>query len=100
MQGTVLGEYITGEYNDRLKTLTANYGSLDNTKGYYGLSFYSKKDNKRHNTYQEGDSVHVDGACGSSAVQRIADAIGLDLRQNNALSNRKASVWFISEKTT
>ena len=81
MKGSVLGQFITQNFQDELKSFTANYGSHDNTpreSSYYGLTFYSK-DYKPHNNYQDGDSVSFDGACGFSECQKILGALGYKL---------------------
>jgi len=97
MTGTVLGEYLTQEYPDRLKELPANYGSLDTKDGFYGLGFYSKTENKRHNTYQDGDSVYVDGACGQNAVKEITKAIGLDLEYSHGFSTKDVTAYYLTD---
>lgn len=97
MEGTVLGEYITKEYADRLKALPANYGSSDINKGFYGLSFYNKAENKRHATYKEGDTVHIDGACGVSSVRAIAEAIGLELEYSRGFSDKKTTAYYLTD---
>ena len=78
MRGSVLGEYIKANYLQRLTTIAGNTGSLDTNVGFYGLSFYDKN-HKNHKYYQEGDSVHLDGACGENCMTRIASAIGVEL---------------------
>ena len=97
MEGTVLGEYITNQYTDRLKSLPSNYGSDDTSDGFYGLSFYSKEDNKRHHTYEEGDTVHVDGACGVTSVIRIAEAVGLQLEYSRGFSDKKTTAYYLTD---
>lgn len=99
MAGTVLGEYLTQEYKDRLKELPANYGSLDTSKGYYGLSFGQVINDKyeRHNTYQDGDNISVDGGCGISAVRDIAKAIGLDIEYSHGFTTKKQDAYFITD---
>jgi hypothetical protein len=85
MRGTCLGEYIQNNYLERLKTLRANYGSLDDDTGYYGLSFWKQgnKSTRIENlkSYEDGSIISLDGACGERSMQTIAEAIGLSLQQ-------------------
>lgn len=81
MKGATLGEWITDNFQDELKKLTAHYGSNDKTdwqSSFYGLKFYGK-DHERHNKYQDGDSVSFDGACGFSECRKVLEALGYSL---------------------
>lgn len=81
MKGSVLGQWITNNFQDELKKLTAHYGSQDPTpwdQSFYGLKFYSK-DYKPHNKYQDGDHVSFDGACGFSECRKVLTALGYNL---------------------
>jgi len=81
MQGTVLGNWLGDNFTDRLKKLPCNYGSGDNTEGYYGLTFHGPRpDYKSHNHFQKGDIISLNGACGFSSMERIAKAIGVNLQ--------------------
>lgn len=81
MKGVVLGAWITDNFQEQLKKLTAHYGSQDKTDwntSFYGLKFYSP-DHKPHNKYEAGDSVYFDGVCGFSECQRVLKALGYSL---------------------
>lgn len=96
MLGTVFGEYISNEYHNRLIDLTPNYGSLDNTKGFYGLVIWDK-DNKLVHHYTEGCHVYIDGACGYSCVERIAEAIGLTIERLGHLDTNTTSAYLVTD---
>ncbi len=93
MQGTVLGTWLQRYFPNKLKTLPTNYGSNDDNKGFYGLSFHAPKSEKydRHHKYQDGDSMSLDGACGFSSMERIAEAIGVKL--NYIMGNKNLTVF-------
>lgn len=95
MKGTVLGQYIREHYEDRLKKLKGNHGSLDDGTGYYGLTFYDRKNNQRHKTYKKGDNIYLDGACGVSCMVNIAKAIGIDLTYTRI--GRNNSGYFLTD---
>ena len=94
MQGTVIGEYIQNAYREELKKLPSNRGSLDKNPGYYGLSFWWK--GEHHHTYQEGDNISLDGACGVSSMIRIIEAIGLRLYKIH--SSKKEDIWTLTDR--
>lgn len=96
MKGTVLGKYATEQYKEQLKALTANYGSRDATEGFYGLNFYSQQ-NERHNTYEDGDDVYIDGGCGWSSVERILNEIGVKLEYLPYLRTKKTDAILLIE---
>ena len=75
MVGTVLGDWLTAEHQDKLQALwqaniqnVQQYGSHEQIGGIYGL-FRNPKNGR----------VYVDGACGRSSVERIAQGCGIDL---------------------
>lgn len=91
MQGTAFGEWIQNAYQDRLKklcydngineqmpvrTYTGKNGTTYSSyilKNYYGLTL----------TNHGGlDNVTLDGGCGMSSMQKIAEAIGITLKWN------------------
>jgi len=81
MQGTALGNWITDNFQDKLKKLPANYGSCDNHKGFYGLSFYNSKTKKRQSRWSKDvNRAYVDGGCGFSSVERIIKAMKMNLK--------------------
>lgn len=98
MTGTVIGEYITREYNDRLKELEANSGSLDETgTGYYGVSHYDNKENKWLKHANENTSTCLDGACGINCVKQVAAAIGLDLEYSHGFSTKNETAYYLTD---
>ncbi len=78
MRGCVFGHYLNDKYKDRLKTLPANYGSLDNNEGYYGLCHYEDNNKQQHHA-TEISKTFVNGMCGMSKMVQIAQAIGLEI---------------------
>jgi len=96
MLGTVFGEYISQQYRNRLTDLVPNYGSLDNTQGFYGLVILDK-DNKRVHKYIEGCHVYIDGGCGYGCVERIAKAIGLTIERLGHLDTNTTSAYLITD---
>lgn len=80
MWGTVLAQYVKQYHLPKLLTLTGNHGSLDDGTGYYRLMFYDT-DGKRHKEYKDGDSVALNGVCGFSAIERIANAINVKIER-------------------
>ena len=81
MKGTALGNWITDIFQDKLRKLPANYGSGDNGNGFYGLSFYNDKTKKRQHRWSKNvDRAYIDGACGFSSVQRILEAMKMNLK--------------------
>ena len=89
MHGSVLAQYVKSKYEDRLKKLTSNRGSLDDGTGYYGLTFTRPHKETRRaeyvKNYEEGTrtNIHLDGACGWNSITRIMEAIGLKIEKIN-----------------
>ena len=94
MFGTVLAEWITAVYPDRVKTLAdrAYYTSrpgvstIVNRDGIYGVHYV-----------EEDDRVWIDGAVGTSTVERMArDELDLRVR---ALTNRQGHTtgWTVED---
>lgn len=77
--GSCLGQFLTKNYQDRLKKLPANYGSLDTNEGYYGLVHYQSNPYNRVHKSNGNTKTFVDGMCGQSSVFEIASAIGVVL---------------------
>lgn len=94
MQGTCLANYLLHNYKDRIIKLKAQYGSLDKSKGFYGLFYY--KNGKRRRAYSEGAEVGLDGACGFSSIERIAKKIGLQL--NFVHNSKNETVYILLDK--
>lgn len=80
MQGTALANWMQEEFQGQLRKLPSNYGSGDNNKGFYGLSFYNTKTKQRQHRYSKNvDGAYLDGACGLSSITKILKAIGYEL---------------------
>lgn len=83
MKGSVLGFWITKEFQDKLMLIQSKAHHIHtqkdnmswehetNKKGLYGLSLLRPKKLKPHMT--------IDGACGQSSVVEIAEQCGLTL---------------------
>ena len=94
MRGTALAQVLS-KYTpilERAKKLLANYGSEDNTNGYYGLRFWKNKESLHG--YEDGATVSVNGACGHSSIERIARAC--DISINNTNSTGTGDTYIIS----
>lgn len=95
MLGTVVGKFLSEEFQPQLRALfTLNQdklkdyanGTMQTIPEFYG-AFRKKSDN----------TVHLDGACGESAMWTIADAIGLEFIR---MHNRKGHTtgYFVAKK--
>lgn len=93
MTGTVVGEWLQETYQDRLVTIAAQavkfwsgaYLHSSNEAGLYGMTA------RGSDTWQNGrriDRVTLDGACGLSSMERIAEAIGLSLSRTYVAKGR------------
>lgn len=81
MRSTALADWMEEEFQEDLRRLPVNYGSLDKTKGFYGLSFRNQKTKKRQGRYSKNvKRAHLDGACGFSSMERILKKIGYTLQ--------------------
>ncbi len=88
MKGTALGNWMEEEFQPKLRKLPANYGSGDNLKGFYGLSFYNSTTGKRQHRFSKNVvGAHLGGACGFSSMERILNAIGCKLEYVDEGSN-------------
>lgn len=85
MIGSVIGDFLTAEFQEPLRRITAYYNPdmSINESGLYGA--YRNKDG----------SISIDGACGVESVRRIADAIGLSV--TIAAFNGRTSGIFVTE---
>ena len=88
MKGTALAKWMKEEFYEQLKKLRANYGSGDNTGGFYGLSFYNKKRQKRQKTWSKNCTVGLDGGCGFSSMERILNKLGYKLNYIDGIANQ------------
>lgn len=85
MQGTALAEYLAEQFQPQLLAIKDQaytvwkrasdkpedgYDSKNNEDGLYGMSLEKRP---------EGDKVELDGACGQTSIERIAEAAGIEL---------------------
>lgn len=97
MIGTVLGDWLEDRYQDELRALVA-----DLPKQKYGGTSYmqiSEEINPKYYglTISPDGRVCLDGACGSSSMQSIGRALGLNFQW---LGNRKGHTtgYFVSKE--
>ena len=92
MIGTVVADWLVAEHHDRLSALVC---SLDlEPINHYTVAGYLKAPALYGLTVCPDGRVTVDGACGLSSVERIANACGIELQR---LGNRKGhTVGFIA----
>ena len=84
MKGKCLADWIQSNFQNELKTLHANYGIGDHSKGFYSLQCYS------------GAEIRVQGGAGFSAMVQILNALGYKLELRH--ETRKAwSVYFLDK---
>jgi hypothetical protein len=86
MTGTVIGEWIEKNYQDRLKTLTPAHIYTQDVSGSYRRADGQEETQRSPENYGltfELDSADnfvkasLDGACGQSCMLRLAERIGL-----------------------
>ena len=96
MEGTAIAQTLE-KYTpilERCKKLTANYGSMDDTKGLYGLCFVGKETRGNRNKYKTGDEVYLSGACGESSMICIANACKIKVdRQGYGKNGNTYIIW-------
>lgn len=97
MQGTALANWMQEEFQDQLRKLPSNYGSGDNNKGFYGLSFYNSKTKKSQHRFSKNvDRACLQGACGFSSITSILNAIGYELEY--ITEEKDITVYLLTEK--
>ena len=79
MEGTVLGDWLEREYQDRLRAISHRFGWWDRDAGTQDRA---KAPDRLYGgtTYRHDGSVHLDGGCGDVAMEKIAAAIGLSVQ--------------------
>lgn len=77
--GSCFGQWLTKTYNERLVKLPANYGSMDNNKGFYGLVHYENNTYNRLHKSTPQTKTSCDGMCGRGSMFSIMQAIGVEL---------------------
>lgn len=93
MQGTVFADWLQDTHQDELRKIATQahttwqavadgpWSHETNRDGLYGMAFYA-----------HDGRVVLDGACGLSSIERVADAIGLDVR--HTVSSRGHLIGF------
>lgn len=76
MIGTVVGKWLQDAYADRLLALRDTYATEE---AGYQVAGYRKVPGLYGLTYSPKGVPQLDGACGISSMERIAEAIGLSL---------------------
>lgn len=94
MLGTVFGDWLQAEYQDRLMTIKSRMEARYSKKGGY-------KGHKANNSLyggtwkQDAGAVVLDGGCGFQSMRYIAEAIGLKVRQISA--GKKADIILVTD---
>lgn len=98
MRGTVFADWLQAEYQDRLMVIRSR---MESQHGYDGRYLSNKAPGALYGgTYhitQSGkkERVTLDGGCGFSSIQRIAEAIDLEVRLSDA--GKKLDVIVITD---
>lgn len=100
MVGTVFGNWLEANYQDRLLAIKARASHVfpidgahypaNTPESLYGMR-YHENDNR----------ISLDGACGIDCMIRIAEEIGIDVQRDYIAKGRRRGDtigWFISEK--
>ncbi|EKR8463847.1 hypothetical protein P9J17_004295 [Salmonella enterica] len=100
MVGTVFGNWLEANYQDRLLALKARANYTRTTDGEFVPA--NRQDSLYGMAYLEKDNrISLDGACGIDCMIRIAEEIGLDIQRDYIAKGRRRGDtigWFISEK--
>lgn len=89
MAGTVLGHWLADRYQAELVALVASRAAALVDCGY-SVPGYRKLPDLSGLTVRPDGRVELDGACGLSSMERIAEAIGLTVRQ---FGRRRRGGW-------
>lgn len=95
MTGTVLGEWLAAEYQDRLRAIADKAGShYSKAGGYHSHRSADGRNPDRAFYYgmtrnDDTGAVSLDGACGRSCMEGIAQAVGVSL---SAVCNRRGHI--------
>lgn len=74
MVGAVFGQYLQAEHQERLRTIADRLSSWSKETGFVKNE---KPDALYGGTVYADGSVRLDGSCGLSTMERIADACGI-----------------------
>ena len=102
MTGAVLGEWLTARYQDRLRAIGDKAGSYySKANGYQSHRSADGRNSDRAYLYgmarnDDTGAITLDGACGTSTMQVIAEAIGVNLTW---FGNKKGKTlgYFVSD---
>ena len=98
MVGTVLGNWLQEEYQERLQAFAKGQKQED---AGYAVRGYKRLPEFSGLTITPNGSVNLDGACGTESMLRIAEAIGLDVEREYKRQGRNRGEtlgWYVSEK--
>lgn len=94
MVGTVIGQWLADQYQDRLRDLAVTYqerlqpyGSTNwkQIPGLYGI------------TFRDDGRASLDGACGKESMIKIARAVGVDITSNYNRRKNRTDGFFVSD---
>lgn len=95
MVGSVLGDWLASEHQERLQILKAHNADKLESCGY-AVDGWMKIPGFYGLTFDIMGKAHIDGACGVEAVIKIAEACGISITSDwNRRANRKNG-FFIS----
>jgi len=84
MQGTVFADWLMIKFEDRIKQLQ---GYTQKSRGQYGIVHYNKKTKKSQKHSSKHTNTTLDGACGFSTMQKLAERIGVNLQYAGETKN-------------
>jgi len=99
MTGTVLGMYLESEHQDRLQLLKkiSNNGEKPKIEDCgYSVKGWTRRPDLYGLTFDPKGKAHIDGACGINSVERIAEAIGLNIKHDYSERRRRTIGFFVS----
>lgn len=79
MVGTVFADWLQETQQDRLQAIAGQAYTMVDTRGRHTNGEPSSFYGMTHLAHQQ--TVSLDGACGLESIRRIADAVGLEVRQ-------------------
>jgi hypothetical protein len=95
MIGTVLGQYVENELQDKLRELVHSINGLLVDAGYT-VPGYRKINDLYGLTVAPNGHVQIDGACGVDCVIRIIEALGLEVQRTYTKKGHPTG-FFVSE---
>ena len=98
MVGTVFGDWLAAEHQERLKQWANNQPSED---AGYAVKGYKKMPGFSGVTIDPDGTVSCDGACGIESMLRIAEACGLEVQREYQKTGRnrgRTLGWLVCAK--